>query len=107
QQAGRLVAGVGDAVVVELAGESMLGAEEGDQLDSVGVVKEVDGSPAVAIDAGVIGDEPDATPFELLEVVANEDVDAGENLLGGLGVRALGRRLVRRGGYFIGGRGKR
>ncbi|MDW8207604.1 MAG: hypothetical protein RMJ43_07180 [Chloroherpetonaceae bacterium] len=85
-ESGSGVVGVGDAGVGG-ALESVFGCEEGVEVESGGVVEEVDGGYSVLVAAGVVGDEGDVASEEGLEVLLLEDVDAGEGHGGCLRVR--------------------
>ena len=74
-----VLAGVG------IATDPVFRAEEGDQLHSRSAVQHIDGGVEVAVHAGGIGHQPDALALQLLEAVGLEDVDAGEDGLGGAG----------------------
>src|SRR5439155_18939312 len=77
RQAGRLVAAVADPLV-ERAAQAVLGAEKHDELNAGGLMQEVDGGAALAVSAGVVGDQRDRTALQAGEVLGGEDVDAGQ-----------------------------
>ena len=72
-----VLAGVG------IATYPVLRAEEGDQLHPRSAVQDVDGGVEVAVHARGIGYQPYALALQLLKAVGLEDVDAGEDGLGG------------------------
>ena len=77
-QAGLLVLGRWH-FFVENPADAVLGAEERDQRQTLGLREEIDGGGAVPGPAGVVGDEPDATALEPLEPLGAQDVDSGQH----------------------------
>src|SRR5688572_17811907 len=75
--------------LVELTANAVLGTEQGLELDAFGGFENVDGGIAVAIDAGVVGDQADAQVLQWCELLLDEDVDPVEHFAGAR-VRAVG-----------------
>ena len=57
------------------SGNSMLGAENGNELHSLRVGQDVDRAAPLRVDAGLIGDQPDMLPVKRREVHLLENVD--------------------------------
>ncbi len=66
-------------IVIEHAADAVLGTEERNQLHVGCSVEKIDRRFPVARSAGVIRDEADAFTAKLLEAVAHQDIDAGQN----------------------------
>ncbi len=64
------------SVVIELAADAVLGAEQRDELYILRMVQPVDRRHARRIDARLIRDQADALAFEQLEVARDQHVDA-------------------------------
>ena len=92
-QAGGRFFGRGDAVVGR-AEKAMLGAEDGDQLDTARAIEQINGATAGAVASRVVGDQSDAVAAERREILRFQHVDAGlhvclTKLLGTIAVRQL------------------
>ena len=66
-------------IVIEHAADAVLGTEERDQLHIGSGMEKIDRRLPVTRSAGVIGHEADAFAAKLLEAVADENVDAGQD----------------------------
>ena len=69
-----------------MPGETVLGAENGDEMHAGGVGKKFDRAAALRVDAGVIGDEADVLAAERSELLRFEDIDAGLHAAGAAGM---------------------
>ena len=74
RQTGRVVLAVGHGGV-DLAADSMLGAEQPDERDARSVKQHVDRRLAVARAAGVVGHQPDLESLERAKAFLDQDVD--------------------------------
>src|SRR5439155_27214871 len=72
---------------VELAADAVFRAEQRHELYIVGLVQQIDRTAARPIDAGMIRDQAQAAAFQRAEVLAHQDVYAGENRADGPGWR--------------------
>ncbi len=97
RKAGPVVAAIGNFGLVELSADAVFRAEKGLEVHVTRRVKEIDGGPAVAGEAGMICDEAGTPAAEWGEPIALEDVDAVQD-----GGWCLGKRRWNTGGEWGG-----
>ena len=81
----------------------MFASVKRDEFDARGAAEDLDGADALAVDAGGMGEEPEAFAFHGGKTIGFEDVDAEHDAAGGFGA-SCGRNGFSHGRYGGGGR---